>query len=326
MAWVLLGKRETVLTAVKYREVAYLRGMVFKLIGWSLLSSLWIMGPGLTPTMAQGKGDLRISLMRVSIWPEYDDPRVLVMYQGQFAAGSPLPAPVRFQIPQGAEIHMAGSVSPQGEHQHQPFEVSPARKGAEVSYNLATTNFYMEFYYNPFKGGEKKGFEYLVQSIYPIDKLEVDIQQPLRANDFRVDPKPLSVISDQRGFKYSRYAFERLAKDREVKLRVSYTKADPNPSVEKATAGMGAGGVTERSSRFNPYVIILSVTASILIAMAGYYLLGRRRGAVREVVAAPPEKRGAREGQKRFCNQCGQEVATGDNFCSNCGARLRKRG
>lgn len=285
-------------------------------MAWLLLILLILMGQ--SPGVSHAKGDMRIAEMRVSIWPEYDDPRVLVMYQGRFHPDSPLPAPVGFRIPKGAEIHMAGSISPQGGHQHLPFKVSLAGEGAEVNYDLPVPEFYMEFYYNPFKGGEKKSFDYSLPTSYPVDKLEVYIQQPLRATELKAVPKPLSVFSDERGFKYSYYAFQGLARGRELKIRVSYTKADPNPSVEKAS-GMAPEGSVEQKGRFNPYIIIISVFVSVMIAITGYYLIGRRGEA--KLGVAPNREKGRRE---RFCPHCGQPASRDDNFCPQCGTRLRK--
>ncbi len=285
-------------------------------MAWLLLISFILLGQ--SPGLAQAKGDMRIAEMRVSIWPEYDDPRVLVIYQGRFHPDSPLPGPVGFRIPRGAEIHMAGSISPQGGHQHLPFKVFLAGNGAQVNYDLNVPDFYMEFYYNPFKGGERKAFSYNLPALYPVDRLEVYVQQPLRATEFKTVPKPLSVFSDEKGFKYSYYTFQGLAKGREVKIGVSYTKADPNPSVEKATWTTPEGSVEEKG-RFNPYIIIVSVFVSVMIAITGYYLIGSRRERKFAMAA-----HGGKKGERRFCPHCGQSASPDDNFCPKCGTRLRK--
>lgn len=60
--------------------------------------------------------NLEVGRMKVSILPEYDEPKVLVIYEGRFKNQTLFPSKARFIIPKGADISDACSRSPQGGH------------------------------------------------------------------------------------------------------------------------------------------------------------------------------------------------------------------
>ena len=54
--------------------------------------------------------DVRLDSMRVELWPEYDQPRMLVLYSAQLAADTVFPARLEFHIPLDAgQPHAAGT-------------------------------------------------------------------------------------------------------------------------------------------------------------------------------------------------------------------------
>lgn len=260
-----------------------------------------------------GGAELRLSEMKLNIWPEYDDPRVLVIYEGKVAGGPTFPLRIRFVLPQGAQIHMAGAISPQGGHLHSLYEITPRNEGwVDVSWELATSHYYMEFYYDPFEGGADKRIEYLITSYYPVDRLEVLVQQPLKASDFEMTPFPLNVVTDAKGFSYSRYVVKDLPKDKTERILVSYRKTDPNPSVRKGgTQGQAAGPLMGK--------MFFYVAAGLLVIVVVALL---RRGQRR----AKPRPKGTRVRGKagvRFCTHCGTTLDPSANFCPNCGKKVQ---
>jgi len=273
--------------------------------------------------LAQSEKDLRISSMEISIWPEYDEPKVLVMNHGKMADKSMVPAKVRFLVPKGAEVHSTCAITETGEHQQQAREIQEKGEFDEVSYNLPLPEFHFEFYYNPLQEGANKSFDYLIRPTYPIDMLQVDVQQPLKATNFKVSPSGFSERSDDKGFKYYVYSFNNVLPDKDIKLSVAYTKTDPNPSVEKQEA---QAGQTPQTGGTNPWIILLTIAGSVLLALGGYWLVTSRQStsvAYSGMRAPQPGKRGKKPAV-RFCPNCGTAVKYADNFCPNCGKRVRK--
>src|SRR5262249_5045512 len=124
-----------------------------------------------TPTLA---ANLTMVRLRLSIWPEYDDPRVLIMLRGEMAPHQAFPTQITLPLPKGAEIVGAGMISEQNDLLRHPYDVLPDDTQDSLRLNLPVPRFFLEFYYNPFKAsGAEKRFAYTMPMPYPIEILEV---------------------------------------------------------------------------------------------------------------------------------------------------------
>src|SRR5262249_27580939 len=77
--------------------------------------------PAQTPPVA----NLTMLRLRLSIWPEYDDPRVLIMLRGEMAPQEAFPASITLPLPKEAEIVGAGMISERNELLVHPYQVLP---------------------------------------------------------------------------------------------------------------------------------------------------------------------------------------------------------
>ncbi|MBI3599940.1 MAG: hypothetical protein HY097_04785, partial [Nitrospinae bacterium] len=147
--------------------------------------------------------DLRIGRMKVSILPEYDSQDVLVVYEGKFSDKNAFPNQVTFTLPKGVtKLTDVCSLSPGGQHFCQLYDITDKGEYNETAVKLPYSDFFIDFQYSPFKvksGKAERDFEYAVKSLYPIDTLEVSIQEPLRAEDFKISPNPMS-NTEKKGF------------------------------------------------------------------------------------------------------------------------------
>lgn len=270
--------------------------------------------------------ELTIAQMKVSLWPEYDDPRLLVIYRGRFAAGSLFPQVVTFRIPTGAQVHAAAYIAPDGTLYSQPWEATTEGDFQLVRYTLPVDTFQLEFYHDVIEGQADKSFTFTLQSLYPVDLLEIEVQQPLRASNFTVLPEPGETTVDASGFRYALYSFEGVARDEKIELDVSYTKSDPNPSVPKAqltpvseprTTVPGPKGQI-------PLLPIVLATLALLAALASIAsILRSRRGGIPYLPAALGGG-GREEVEGYYCTRCGARLREGDRFCWQCGQKTHK--
>lgn len=241
---------------------------------------------------ASASGDMTMKDFSISVWPEYDDPRVLVIYQGTFVntTGTDLPqnTVVKFNIPKGAEIGMACELVDGGGHSCQPYKTDD--KGDYVQLSWKTTKLlkagveypvFLEFYYNPFKGATTdKKFDYKFIPTYTIQKLDLALKQPLKATDFKIDPAPASAGQDNEKFTNHYYTWNNLTvndKDK-VTLKISYTKTDPNPSVKKTVgqqqlASQEQGSSLGTNAWTQPSVIVPVVLFVIILVAFVIYAL-----------------------------------------------------
>lgn len=173
----------------------------------------------------------------VTLWvyPEYDDPRLLVMLEGQIS-GTTLPALVRFLIPQSANLFSAGSKNTQGVYSEGPPDrkVSSIAGWDEISYTLPATaaTFRVEYYDDTIKGSPDKTIGYDFRRLYPISDLNVVIQQPLKASNFNV--VPTGIKTTENNFNVVTYSKNNLTTDpgtQPLHFDISYIKQDSTPSL-----------------------------------------------------------------------------------------------
>src|SRR5712692_1694458 len=218
--------------------------------------------------------DLVMARLRLSIWPEYDDPRVLIMLRGEMTPRQAFPASITLPLPKGAEIIGAGMISEQNELLLHPHEVLPGDTQDSLQLNLPVPRFFLEFYYNPLAASRaEKRFTYTMPTPYPIELLEVDIQQPLKATNFTLDPAPMERLTDNQGFTYHQFAYRDIGKGQPQTFTISYTKTVPTPSVPKQQPA------PQRPRNAHPLsgnvLVSLSILAGAIMIFAGWVWLLR---------------------------------------------------
>ena len=181
---------------------------------------------------------LAIGRMRVMIWPEYDDPGALVVYDGRFSDPTAFPAKSRFFVPKDIVISDACSLSPGGQHFCQLFKMSDKGAWNEVELWLPFPNFYLSFHlpHTDMTTAERT-LDYRLKANHPIKTMEVDIQQPLRSSHFSVLPAA-SGESIKKGFHHFSDTLHDIAKGDERVFKIRYSKKDVKPSIDIKYASM----------------------------------------------------------------------------------------
>jgi ribosomal protein L32 len=268
--------------------------------------------------------------MKISLWPEYDDPRILVLYEGEFADGSGFPQQVAFPAPLGSDIgQVCALTKPANEHLCQLYETTTEGDSIAISYSLPIPTFFLEYYYDGLQGQPDKTFSYQYVSAYPIERLDIEVQQPLKSSGFSLSPAH-STAGSAGGFTYYQYAFNDVEPGQVINIDGSYSKSDSKPSV--AGQQQAAGG---SSSTLRTLGIVVAIAAVGVVGVMAY----RRRTPVpararstasRQVRRAAERTAGlqhTRNTDKRkasgasFCTNCGEKLGPDNNFCPECGAR-----
>lgn len=285
---------------------------------------------GWMPALAQTDKE-PTSFQNVQIWvnPEYDDPWLLIMMEGQIGGVEP-PARVRFLVPADARMYSAGSKDALGKYTGGPPDRKPSTVAGwdEISYEVKDKTFRMEYYTPSINGETDKSISYEFLRVYPIDSLRVNIQQPRLATNFIVSPSGPNLV-DGEGFNTSFYSFTNLDTVAPVRYQISYTKTDPRPSLQ-ITGGGSASSTTT--------IIAVVVAAAAII---GAFLWATRKKKTRPVRRSagktsaakqpagkpaaskqPPPKQPAAKPRARICAVCEEPADPSDTVCSNCGNRL----
>jgi hypothetical protein len=294
--------------------------IIYKILLLLPVISLLLVTAGKTLALAQTDNETA-SFQNVHLWinPEYDDPRLLIMIEGQIAGVQP-PAMVRFLVPSDAEMYSAGSKDAQGNYTGGPPERKPSSIPGwdEISYEVKTNTFRVEYYTTSITGQPDKAISYEFLRFYPIDSLLVIIQQPRLATNFTISPAGQPYV-DVEGFNTYVYSYSGLAVDTPIRFQISYTKSDPRPSQDiKGNPELGS---------------LLSV---IILVMFGIAVVGTffwikksknknrnaRRQPVRHLTTPGPN---VSQLKTRFCEQCGKPIEGSHKFCPDCGAKISRR-
>jgi hypothetical protein len=264
-----------------------------------------------SPAMAQSFTDLRLERANVSVWPEYDDPRLLILYEGAFVDDGGFPRTVEFPVPLGIDVNQAAGLTPDGRYLRQPYQIIPEDGYALLRYELPIPTFFFEYYYHPIEGETDQSIDWWLRSRYPIADLQVDVQQPLKATGFTVLPPADLINAGQDGFKFHLFTHRTLDVGEEMKLHIRYTKADPEPSVTRqpfVEPGAAAPVATSTLSQELYPTLLIVIGAAGLLAGGGYWYLKQRQALT----------------VTSYCHQCGKELHADDRFCPRCGTRRRQ--
>ena len=295
----------------------------------TLATGLSVMAQPETESTANAQPNgLQITRLQLSIWPEYDDPRVLLIMRGELAPGIRFPTQINLPVPPNAEIIGAGMISELGELLLHPHRVVSGEASQTLEITLPSRRFFAELYYDPFEtSGDTKRFSYTFRAPYPIGQLDVDVQQPYMASDFVIEPPAMAQESEGRDTTYHRFVYHDVAPGQEEAFAVSYVKNDEQPSVAKADNPQADGA--DHKGPQDRKVIYSAVLAGVIAA----YVLGnllwiayRRRRAPATAaepatlsMATPPVPPPTVPATTNFCSQCGRALNTDYAFCPGCG-------
>jgi hypothetical protein len=296
---------------------------------------LCLVALSLWPAVAQGAApaEPEIQQLRVQVMPEFDDPRVLVIVQGRLALGS-IESPLTFtvRVPHGAQINQMATMNMvTGGTTAQPFEVAADPDDARwslVSYTLDNPHFFYEYYYDTLGDQVDKEFTFAFSSRWPVGEMLLEVQEPLAATGFSLDPMPGSVRQDKDfGLAYHQFDVGALGPGEEFTVRVGYAKSDPAPSVSRAEMmSVGMPGLVpdavppmagmQRTGGTVPTWIFFMLGSVLVVGLAGvvWYRVQVTRAAL-----AP-----AREAsQGATCRQCDIALRPSARFCHFCGSRVQ---
>jgi hypothetical protein len=272
----------------------------------------------------------------LQLWPEYDDPGLLVIFSGDFADTASFPQAIAFPLPSGARGIQATEKQADGRLITQSWEIVDGK----LTYTLPGPGFHIEYYVDRPPSGDQRAINYSFEVPYKIDSLDVQVQQPARATNFSLSPPPDGASVEGDGLTYSTLRRTNLKPGDKVDLVLGYTKTDQAPSrpssavaatppasqapIEPATAESAGQGI----GSWLPWLLI-GVALLALIAAAVYWFSQVRVPSARALGAAgtrspepgrPTTTRQASDKDAAFCTQCGQRFRPEDRFCAICGA------
>ena len=284
-----------------------------------LAASLLFITIGISPVLAQNENE-PTGFENVQLWvfPEYDDPRLLVMLEGQIMGTEP-PAEVRFLVPSAAAMYSAGSKDAQGQYTGGPPQREPSSIPGwdEISYEVQTDTFRVEYYDPIIIGQPDKSISYEFRWLYPISALQVIVQEPRTATNYSVSPAGNTFVDNQ-GFTSYLYNYFDLDTEAPLQFYITYTKSDTRPSLAIVDTGTAGSLLT---------VVVIIVVGIVVVGVFLWVRKSRprtraeRRQLARNTTARRPADN-QEQPKARFCSQCGKPIEGSHKFCPHCGVKL----
>jgi len=279
-----------------------------------LLLSAAIFSAASGPSAAQNI--IRLEQLLVDLRPEYDQPAVLVIYQGTLAPDTPLPATLTLRLPARVEQPYAVAYDDgSGNLMNASYTTQVEGDWLAVTLETPTTNFHLEFYDELDQAGQQRSYTFVWPGDYAVGQFNLVLVPPPGAAKLQTTPElPYSESSDgsRRG------AFGSLNVGQELRLTLSY-------------AGSNGG-------KLSPLVVVIVLAVALALIGAGVWYSRRSQGqpAPEPTQQKRPKRSRSQRRQRplgeqrpqaspaRHCTQCGQALRSNDRFCGSCGAPVEK--
>jgi hypothetical protein len=279
--------------------------------------------------------------LRLELWPEFDQPAVLIILAGTLAPATPLPAELTVRIPSRAgEPHAVAVADDAGSLLNAPYTTTSAGDETAVTIQLDRPNFHLEYYDTALAvEGQSRSYTFEWTAPWPVGDASLRVQEPAGAAGLAFDLPLAPSGPGEFGLNYHALALGPLAAGQVVRLQLDYARTTPGLSIEAGGAGFavtpdlpappGPDVPAEAWWAAGGAAVAVAVGAGVLWFLrsreapqptgGGRRKRGRRSSrAEAGFVASEPAGSGA-----AFCAQCGQPFQPADRFCRNCGAPRR---
>jgi hypothetical protein len=180
----------------------------------------------LLPLVGAAQEAPQVSSIEIAIWPEYDQPAALVIYQVRIAEDVETPAVVTVPIP--AEVgdpHAVAAWYPDGSLDDN-VTWSSSRQGdwTLVTITTETSGVWLEFYDELAIQGDQRSYAFTWPGGLATDSLSFEVLHPIGARDVQVTPEG-EVIQGATGLTYTQVNLGARTDEQTFGIEISYTKS-----------------------------------------------------------------------------------------------------
>lgn len=260
----------------------------------------------------------RFASLLIEIWPEFDRRAALVILKGELAADLALPAAVSLRIPasSGGPSAVAFAATARAELFNLAYDRTDADNFITLRFKTAQRFLHVEFYDPLATSTPDRRYTYVWPGDLVVDQLSVRVQEPAAASNVSVQPDLGTGFAGPDGLLYRTAALGALKAGRQLPIEIRYTKTDSRTSSEilKLNAPEPISQAATGSVQGVPgWLLVLAVVVALAVGAGVASLWYRRR-----------RTSGAQPGGGAFCPECGSRLASGNRFCSTCGAPVRE--
>jgi hypothetical protein len=286
---------------------------------------------------ACAQAQLAFSELEIDIWPEYDQPGVLVIYHITLAPEVSLPADISLRIPTSAGEPSAVAVRDAGGGL---FSVTHSRQvngeWSTITMNTTMPELQLEYYDTTLSiQGSSRHYEYAWPGDYAVEALTVDVQQPVDARNMHIKPDMGSSAAREDGLNYFSTQAGALQVGQTFEVVVDYDKDTQVLSAENLQVLPSApvSNITPATRNLLSVLPWILGGLGVVLIFGGVFWwywqsgLGKMQTKAphrrRKLVLTASEEDVIPEGHV-YCHHCGKRAIDNDRFCRACGTRLRR--
>ena len=323
----------------------------------AFIASLWMPSTVQAHAVDQAQNPVTIQALEIDLWPEYDRPGVLIIYRLTLASTVKLPAELTLRLP--SAVGQPSAVAEQTDNGLFNIQFTNAGKDGNfelIRFTTTLPQLQIEYYDPGLKiDGSNRSFSYQWAGDYPVQDMQIKVQQPRTASGLKVEPKTGTAATESDGLVYLSVPVGKVNGGDTFQLNISYQKSDdtltqPAAFEQVTPVGASAPGASAQLTLDQVLPWLLGGLGLILIGGGVFWYL--RTG--REQAPSAPHRHsraGQAAGQKAnkvlpnrdvllnlqdqanppapskegvFCHQCGKKSGPADVFCRSCGTKLRK--
>ena len=287
------------------------------------------------PVVAHAQSAVTFQSLEIQLWPDYDQPSVLVIYDFTVTPETTVPAEVGLNLPVGSQL-LAVAKDESGGLVNVDYKTAQQSDGTKtITLSVVDQSLYHIEYYMPYtRTGQTRSFEFAWADNYAVQSLLMRIQEPVGATNLVTDPAMTKSGPAQDGFSYYTSNMTDTKAGDKITFKASYDKADDKLSAD--TLGVQPvqpldQPASGQSSFSNLLPWILGGLGVLLIVGGGawYWMSGntsnkstksRKRHSYKDEEDDDAEESG--DGQT-YCTKCGKRAQPADRFCRACGTRIK---
>ncbi|MGE5124283.1 MAG: zinc ribbon domain-containing protein [Acidobacteriaceae bacterium] len=292
----------------------------------------------LLPLPAAGQDPVTLSSLQVQIWPEYDQPSALVIYNLFLPVDTAFPVSLSVRIPVTAgDPNAVAARQPDGSLYSIDRTREVSGDWATIDFTTTASEVQLE-YYDPGlqKDGPSRHYKYTWPGDYAVTQFSISVQQPSGATDMRLSPSLGAGTTGQDGLTYYTQDIGSIPAGQTFDITVDYQKSSDALSVVDQPVEPSASIPQSSTPDLNfstllPWILGILGAGLIIGGIVWYWQTGRQRP------VAEGRRRRSRAGSSEaetlqgssedaiYCSQCGKRASPGDLFCRYCGTQIQTK-